>query len=49
MIKWWMRLLGEETMTAGFNDADRDSRVLNYWPALNGSGGGYGPLPVFSH
>ena len=39
--------LGEETMTAGFNDADReaDAQLL---AALNGSGGGYGPLPVFS-
>jgi hypothetical protein len=39
--------LGEETMIAGFNDADReaDAQLL---AALNGSGGGYGPLPVFS-
>ena len=39
--------LGEETMIAGFNDADReaDAQLL---AALNGSGGGYGPLPVFT-
>ena len=39
--------LGDETMIAGFNDADReaDAQLL---AALNGSGGGYGPLPVLT-
>lgn len=38
---------GEETMMAGFNDTDReaDAQLL---AALNGSGGGYGPLPPLS-
>jgi hypothetical protein len=39
--------MGEETMMAGFNETDReaDAQLL---AALNGSGGGYGPLPPFA-
>lgn len=40
--------LGEETMIAGFNEADReaDAQLL---AALNGSGGGYASLPPLTH